>query len=122
MAAHQHNPARPQRACKRSTLLRFGHDQSGVAKIVARIPKRHGLTERGAEMENRLELHTGNAERQNRRRMVVTHRVHVWARLVDTTVDHPLAVESRVGLLQRLRVECKFENVIGLHKLWSTRS
>jgi hypothetical protein len=53
---------------------------------------------------------------------MVAHRIHVGPRLVDTGMDHALAVEPHVGLFYWLRVERKFENVFWLHQLRRTRS
>ena len=50
VTAHQHDPAGSEGARKRSAFLRLGHNQSGVTKIVARIPERHFLAQRGAKM------------------------------------------------------------------------
>src|SRR5674536_366937 len=92
MPAHQYDPVRPKRARERSAFLRLGHDQIGVAKFVTAVPERRLLADGGAEMIDRLELGAGNAEWQDRRRVVVAHRVHLRPRLVDFAVDDALAV------------------------------
>jgi hypothetical protein len=64
-------------------------------------------------MIDRLEFGAGNAERQDRRRVMVADRVHLRPRLVDLAVDDALAIEPRFDRLDDLRVEGELVNVLG---------
>src|ERR1039458_447553 len=87
----------PKRTRQRGAFLRLGHDQTGVAEFVAAVPERNLYAERGAEVIDRLELDAGNAKRQDRRRVMVTHRVYIRPRFVDFTMDDALAGKNGLG-------------------------
>ncbi len=120
--AHQHDPIFAERARERGAFLRLRHDQAGVAEVVARVPERRSRAHAGAEVVDRLELHAGNAERQDRRRVMVADRVHLRPRLVDLAVDDALAVEPLLDRLDDLRVERELVNVLRLHQLRPARA
>src|SRR5690349_7113258 len=54
--------------------------------------------------------------------MMMAHRIYIRSRLVDAAMDHPFAVQSDIGLLDRPRIEGELENIVRLHQLGSTRS
>ena len=49
MAAHQHHPVWPKRACQRGAFLGFDHQHIGVAELIALIPEGH-IADDGGEI------------------------------------------------------------------------
>src|ERR1039458_660264 len=117
----EHDPMGPKRTRQRGAFLRLGHDQAGLAEFVAAVPERRLLADGGAAMIDRLELGAGNAEWQDRRRVMVTHRVYFRPRFVDFAMDDALAIEPHLDRLHDLRIECEFEDVFRLHQFWAAR-
>src|SRR6516164_9491599 len=56
-------------------------------EFVILIPERRLLAHRRAEMENRRDRLASDAERHHRRGMVMAHRKHIAAGLIDAAVN-----------------------------------
>ena len=122
MPAHQHDPIEAERARERSAFLRFGYDQCGVAEVVAAVPERHRSAHGGTEVIDRLELHAGNAKRQDRRRVMVANSHHLRTCFVNLAMDDALAIKSRFDRRYDLRVEGELVNILRLHQLRAARA
>ena len=95
--------------------------QRGVAELVVGIPDRHFVADRGAHVQQRLQLLAGDAERDRARRMVVHHGVHVRPRFVDRAVDEALQIGRAAALVDRRAVEGIFDDVVALDALRRAR-
>ena len=122
MAPHQNHPVRAERLCQRLAFLRLDHQHVGVAEFVSAVPEWRRRAEHRAHVEHRHELDAGDAERQDRRRVMVADRVDVGPRLVDAAMDHALAIKRHALCRDRLGVERELEDVRGLDQLGAART
>src|SRR5262249_48296251 len=116
MAHHQHHPMLAESACKRSALLRFDHQHIGVAEFIALVPERRANASDRPEVKNRHVIRTGGKQGHECRTMVVADRIHLRPGLVDFTMDHPFRVLADARIVQRLRVEVVFDEVVRRHE------
>ena len=68
-------------------------------------------------MQQRLELGSGDAERDHARRMVVHYRVHIRPRLIDRAVNEALQIGRAAALVDRAAVERVFDDIVALDAL-----
>src|SRR5208283_2136071 len=114
MAIHQHRRMLPERSRQRMALLLLHDQKVRVAELVMLVPERRLLAHRRAEMKDRQDRFAGNAERHDRRRVMMADRHDVLARLIDAAVDDALGVEMHLGRLHRARIERVLQNVVWL--------
>jgi hypothetical protein len=112
----------PERARERAPLLRLHHQKISVAELVALVPERHVLADRGAQVKHWHDRHARDRERQHGRRMMMNHRHHVGPRLIDAAMNDTLGKELLGRRLHRLRIERELEHVGGLHQLRRARA
>src|SRR5271154_196811 len=68
-------------------------------------------------MQERLELLAGDAERDDARRVIVDHSLHIGPCLVDRAMDEALEVRRAATLVDRSAVERIFDDVVLLDAL-----
>ena len=107
----------------RSRPMSMFSTRSAVSpKCVVRIPDRHLVADRGAHVEDRLDLAAGHAERDHAFAVVVHDRHHVRPRLVERAVDEALEIGRAAARIDRVAFEREFHDVGGLDAVGRARA
>jgi hypothetical protein len=102
MPMHEHRGMAGQCPCQRRALFRLHDQEIRCAEFVVLVPERHVLADGRAQMKHGHERNAGDAERHDRRRVMMADRHDVGTRLKDAAVDDALGIKVRRRLLYRL--------------------
>ena len=102
MAAQQHQAVGAERPRQALALRRRADVEVAVVVDGADVEHRRALAQEGRAAHHRAQPGVAVAERDEARGVIVQHRHHVGARLVDFAMDH--ALEEQPGLAQPHRI------------------
>ena len=112
MTAHEGDGPRAQRLSERAAERGGAHEHvAGAVRCGLDVEDRHAAAQERAHVVERPQRRRADAERDDRRRVVVHDRPDVRPRLVDLAVDEPFEVGGAGARIDRVRVEIVLHDV-----------